>query len=161
MPKNNIYMKSKDTLAAAQAECYAIINNRRYNLLNAIKLEAKMTKKKSKIPILGKPGGGNRATGWEGTGTMTVHYNMSVIRKIAVEYAKTGQDIYFELQITNYDPTNDLGRQTIILHDCNFDEFIIAKFDATSSDTLQEDVSFTYEDLDMPEEFALLNGLVA
>ena len=157
----NVYMKSKDTLAATEAECFATINGNRYNLLNAIKLEAKMTKKKSKIPILGKPGGGNRATGWDGSGTMTVHYNTSIFRKLAVEYAKTGEDIYFEIQITNSDKTNKLGRQTILLHDCNFDEFILAKFDASSSDTLQEDLSFTFEDVDMPEEFATLNGLLA
>lgn len=156
---NTITMKSKDTLSASEAQCFATINGRIYNLLNAISLEAKMTKKKSTIPILGKPGGGNRATGWSGSGTMTVHYNMSVMRKLAIEYAHSGQDIYFEMQITNYDKTNNLGRQTIVLKDCNFDEIILAKFDASSDDTLQEDISFTFEDVEMPEEFAELNGL--
>lgn len=154
-----VKMKAKDSLVAAEAECYAEINKKRYNLMNAIKLEAKITKKKTKIPILGKPGGGNRATGWEGSGTMTIHYNSSVFRKMMLEYTLTGEDLYFDIYITNKGKTSSVGDQTIILYDCNIDESILAKFDA-DGEYLDEEVSFTFEDARMPEEFAILNGLI-
>lgn len=38
--------------------------------------------------------------------------------------------MYFDIQITNEDPTNGVGRQTVILKDCNLDGGILAKFDA-------------------------------
>lgn len=155
---NTVTMKSKDTLASSEAKCFVTINGKRYNFMNAIKFEAKMKKKKTKIPILGKPGGGNRSVGWEGSGTMTVHYNSSVMRKLELEYMKTGKDFYFDIIVTNEDKTNELGRQTIKYLDCNTDESVLSKFDANASDTLQEDISFTFEDAEMEEEFAELLG---
>lgn len=157
----NITMKSKDVLAAGMARCFVTLDDRRYNLFNAIKLEAKMKKKKTKIPILGKPGGGNRAVGWEGSGTLKIHFNTSIFRRYMLDYSSSGKDFYFDMQITNEDPTNDLGRQTVMLYDCNIDESIIALFDASSDGTLEEDISFTFENASMSEEFAMLTGLLA
>lgn len=44
----------------------------------------------------------------------TAHYNQSVLRQALLDYKNTGEDVYFEMQITNDDPTSDAGRQTII-----------------------------------------------
>ena len=50
----NVTMKAKDTLAAALAECFVTIGDRRYNFMQAINLEAKFEKNKTEVPILGK-----------------------------------------------------------------------------------------------------------
>jgi hypothetical protein len=152
-------MKSKDTIAAALAECYITIGSRRYNFMQAIKVEASFEKTKTEVPILGKTGKGNKATGWKGTGSATFHYNTSVFRQMMLDYKETGQDTYFEMQITNEDPTSDAGRQTIILKDCNIDGGILAKFDS-DSDYLDEDMDFTFDDFSMPESFTDLAGFL-
>ena len=54
--------------------------------------------------------------------------------------------------IENDDPTSSIGKQTTILKGVNLDSIIIAKLDV-DSETLDEDISFTYNDVDMPEEF--------
>lgn len=154
---NAVTMKAKDTIAASLAECYLKVNGRRYNFMQAINLEAKFTKKKTKVPILGKTGQGNKAAGWEGTGSATFHYNTSIFRQMMLEYKNTGEDVYFEMQITNEDPTSTVGRQTIVLIDCNIDGGILAKFDA-DADYLDEDMDFTFDDFEMPETFAELIG---
>lgn len=69
-------MNAKDAVSASLAECYVTIEGNRYNLMQAIKLEAKVEKTKSEVPILGKTGKGNKATGWKGTGSATFHYNI-------------------------------------------------------------------------------------
>ena len=97
---NNVTMSAKDTLFAALAECFVTIG-----------------KTKTEVPILGKTGKGNKATGWKGTGSLTAHYNTSIFRKMMLDYKNTGEDVYFEMQITNEDPTSGAGRQTIILMD--------------------------------------------
>jgi len=150
-------MRAKDTLQGSSAECYAKIQGKRYNFMQMISLEAKATKTKTQVPILGKTGKGNKATGWAGTGTGRAHYNTSIFRKMMKVYKETGEDLYFDLEITNEDKSSDAGKQTTILHDCNLDETLIAKFDA-DGDYLDEDVSFTFEDFSMPEEFTELNG---
>lgn len=156
---SNITMRGKDTICAALAECYATIGTRRYNFMQAIKLEAKITKNKTKVPVLGKPGKGNKATGWEGTGSATFHYNTSVFREMMLQYKETGEDVYFEIQISNEDPTSAAGRQTIILMDCNIDSLTLAKFDA-DGEYLDEELDFTFEDFKMPETFTDLEGFL-
>ncbi len=152
-------MKAKDTVFAGLAECFVTIGSRRYNFMQAINLEAKFEKTKAEVPILGKTGKGNKATGWKGTGSATFHYNTSIFRQMMLDYKETGQDTYFEMQITNEDPTSDVGRQTIILKDCNIDGGILAKFDA-DAEYLDEDMDFTFEDFSMPESFANLTGFL-
>lgn len=151
-------MNARDTVSASLAECYATIGTTRYNLMQAINLEANFEKTKSEVPILGKTGKGNKATGWRGTGSATFHYNTSVFRDMMKQYKDTGEDVYFDIQITNEDPTSSVGRQTVILKDCNIDGGILAKFDA-DAEYLDEDMDFTFEDFEMPERFNLLSGM--
>lgn len=154
----NIIMKGKDTIAASLAECFITVNKNRYNFMQMIKFEAEFKKTKTKVPILGKTGYGNKATGWEGTWKGTLHYNQSIMRQLMVEYKETGKDVYFEIQISNEDPTSAAGRQSIILKDCNMDGGILAKFDA-DGEYLDEEMSGTFEDFSMPDSFKLLDGM--
>lgn len=154
-----ITMLSKDAIAGSMAELFVTINGNRYNFAQAIKFEAKFEKNKTEVPVLGKTGKGNKSTGWKGTGSMTLHYNTSVMREMAYLYKETGQDIYFDMQCTNEDPTSSVGRQTCIIKDCNFDSMILAQFDA-DADYLEEDVDFTFEDFEYPEKFGLLAQMV-
>ena len=143
----NVTMRAKDSISASLAECFVTIGTRRYNFMQAINFEAKFEKTKSEIPILGKTGKGNKSTGWKGTGSATFHYNTSVFRQMMAQYKDTGEDVYFEIQISNEDPTSAAGRQTMIFIDCNIDGGILAKFDA-DSEYLDEDMDFTFEDFD-------------
>lgn len=151
-------MNGKDAVFAALAECYATIDGKRYNLMQAINLEATMEKNKTEIPILGKTGKGNKASGWTGTGSATFHFNTSIFRKAMKAYKDSGTDFYFDIQITNEDKTSAVGRQTIILKDCNLDSVVLAKFDA-DGEYLDEEMDFTFEDWEMPEEFKLMDGM--
>ena len=152
-------MHAKDTISASQAECYVTIDGNRYNLMQAISLEAKIEKTKKEVPILGKTGKGNKATGWKGTGSAKFHFNTSLFRELLARYKDTGEDVYFDIQVTNEDETAAVGRQTIILKDCNVNGGILTKFDA-DADYLDEELDFTFEDFDMPETFNLLDGMI-
>ena len=151
-------MNAKDAITASLAECFVTINDVRYNFMQCINLEANFEKTKTEVPILGKTGKGNKATGWTGSGSATFHYNTSIFRQLMLKYKETGEDVYFDIQITNEDPTSSVGRQTVILKDCNIDGGILAKFDA-DGDYLDEDMDFTFEDFEMPETFSLLAGM--
>ena len=157
--KNNITMKGKDTVSAKLAECFITIGSNRYNFMQAINLEAKFEKIKTEVPILGQTGKGNKSVGWKGTGSATFHYNTSLFRQMMLDFKNSGQDVYFEIQITNEDPTSAVGRQTIVLVDCNIDGGVLAKFDA-DAEYLDEDMDFTFEDFKMPETFKMLDGML-
>ncbi len=150
-------MNARDAVSAAMAECYVTIDGKRYNFMQAINLEAKIEKTKTEVPILGKPGRGNKSVGWKGTGSATAHYNQSVMRKLLERYKDTGEDTYFEMQIINEDPTSAAGRQIVILTDCNMDGGVLAKFDA-DGEYLDEEFDFTFDDFLIEESFTALQG---
>ena len=75
-----------------------------------------------------------------------------------LDYVKNGKDFYFDMQISNEDPTSKAGRQTVILKNCNMDSLIITKFDA-DSDIIDEDFDFTFDDVEIPEVFKELAGM--
>lgn len=152
-------MKAKDTVSASLAECFVTIEGNRYNFMQAINVEAKFEKNKTEVPILGKTGKGNKATGWKGTGSATFHYNTSIFRELLQKYKETGEDIYFDMQVSNEDPTSAVGRQTVVLKDCNMDGGILAKFDA-DAEYLDEEMDFTFEDFELPEKFTMLDGML-
>lgn len=151
-------MNAKDSVSASLAECFITIEGNRYNFMQAINLEAKIEKTKSEVPILGRTGKGNKTTGWKGTGSATFHYNTSIFRQLLYQYKETGKDVYFDIQVTNEDPTSEAGRQTVILKGCNIDGGILTKFDA-DAEYLEEELDFTFEDWEMPETFHVLQGM--
>lgn len=110
---NNTKMLAKDSISAKLAQCFITLNGNRYNFMSMTKFEAKFKKNKKKVAILGKTGAGNKATGWEGTFSATMHYNTSVMRELMEQFKDTGEDAYFETQILNYDPTSDAEMQEV------------------------------------------------
>lgn len=154
-----IVMHAGDAVTGSQASCYATIEGKRYCLMQAISLEANFERQKTQVPILGRLGKGNKATGWSGSGTMTIHYNTSIFRELLYRYKETGRDVYFDIQIINEDPTSVVGRQTVILKDCNLDGGVLARFDA-DAEYLDETVDFTFDDFELPESFKHLPGMV-
>lgn len=153
------YMNARDAISASLAECYVTIEGARYNFMQAIGLEASFEKTKTEVPILGQTGRGNKATGWKGSGSATFHYNTSIFRELLYRYKNSGEDVYFDIQVTNEDPTSAAGRQTIVLRDCNVNGGILAKFDA-DADYLEEEMEFTFEDFEIPELFTSLDGML-
>lgn len=160
MSISNVTMNAKDSLSAKLAECFVTIGENRYNAFNFIKFEGKLKKKKQTVAILGKTGSGNKSTGWDGTFTAEMHYNVSIYRQMLLDYKNTGADTYFEIQITNEDTTSAAGRQTVVFKNCNLDEGILSMFDASSDNPLSESVSGTFDDFEIPESFTLLDGML-
>ena len=152
-------MQSKDAVSAKLAECFATIEENRYLLMQAKNFEAKFEKEKQKVPILGKTGQGNKTTSWSGTGTMTIYQNTPIFNELMLKFKNTGVDIYFDIQVSNEDPTSAAGRQTMIFKGCNIDGGVLASFDA-DGDWLEQDIDFTFEDFEMPEKFKILAGML-
>lgn len=157
---NNVTMNAKDAVFGSLAECFVTIDGRRYNFMSLTEFESKWEVTITDVPILGKVGLGHKATGGKGTWSGTAHYNTSVFRKMADTYQKTGVMPYFDIRVSNEDPTSAAGRQTIIHRGCLCDTFTLAKFQA-GEELLDEEISGTFESWDMPETFKDLDGFIA
>ena len=154
-------MHARNAVSAKMAECYVTIEGNRYNFMSAINLEVNFEKNKTEVPILGRMNRGHKSTGSTITGSAEFHLNTSIWRELAYRFQETGEDLYFDMQITNEDITaSDIGRQTIILYDCNWDTITLAAFDADSDDVLTESIDFTAERFEIPEKYTLMNGVL-
>jgi hypothetical protein len=151
-------MSSRDAVSGSLAECFITISGTRYNFMQMYKFQSKVEKTKTEVPILGKTGKGNKSTGWKGTFSGTAHYNQSIMRKLLLKYKETGEDQYFDIQVTNEDPSSSIGRQTVVHKGCNLDGGILASYDA-DAEYLDEDIEGTFEDFEIPETFSMLDGM--
>ncbi|WP_130862398.1 phage tail tube protein [Bacilliculturomica massiliensis] len=152
-------MLSRDAVSAHKAECYITIKGNRYNFMQLKEFEAKLTVNVQEVPILGRTMVGHKPTTMTGEWSGTAYYNQSVLRELAKEYKDTGVAEYFDIQVTNEDPATLVGPQTVVLKDCLSSESILAKFTA-GEDVLEEELSGTFDDFEMPNKFKVLNGML-
>lgn len=154
-------MSARNAVSAKMAECYVTIEGKRYNLMSAINVKITFDKNKTEVPILGRMNKGHKSTSSSIKGSAKFHLNTSIWRELAYKFQQTGEDVYFDMMIKNEDITaSDIGRQTMIFYDCNWDSITLAEFDADSDDVLTEDVDFTVENFEMPEKFKLMDGIL-
>lgn len=146
-------MNGSDAINGALAEC--TFNG--YNFMSLTKFEAKVEKKTSEIPILGKTGKAHKSSGWNGTWSATAHYNTPIIREMLKDY-KNGIDTPFEISVINEDESTTVGTQKVVLKQCLIDGGILALID-TEAEDLTEDISGTFDDFEIQENFSLLNGM--
>lgn len=150
-----MYMKARDAISGKEGSLYATIDGKVFEVAECKSINAKITKNKTEFRALGYRGTQHKATGWSGSGTLVIHYASSRWTKMMMDYIRTGKDLYFKLQITNDDPTSQIGKQRITLVDVNLDEAEIAKLDV-DSDILDESMNFTFSDALLNEEFSEL-----
>lgn len=148
-----MFFDVEQAVSGKQAKAFAIINGNVEELFYAKTGEGIVEKNKVPVPRLGKTNDAQKAAGWSGTGTLTIYYMTTIFRQMVLDYIKTGRDTYFDLQIVNEDPATTVGKQTVVLKGCNFDSVVVAKFDVTSDDPLEEELPFTYQDIDILDSF--------
>lgn len=153
-------MHARDAISGSQGRAYVTIDGERYLWASLININAGMSKTKVQVPIMGRASKGNKATGLENTGSATFHYNTSIFRELMLRFQDTGEDFYFDIQVTNDDKTaTSVGSQTTILKDCNIDSIIIAQLDA-DAEYLEDEFDFTYERAENPQSFTRQDGLM-
>ncbi|MCY9525478.1 phage tail tube protein [Paenibacillus larvae] len=146
------WMKAADAISGQEGRAYATINGRVEEMFYVKSIEATVKKQKKEVRTLGKRGDQHKASGWNGEGKMTIYYVTTLFRQLMLDYIKNGKDIYFDIMITNDDPTSEIGAQTVTLKNVNLDEVIMAKLDV-EGETLDEEVSFTFDDVDIIDSF--------
>jgi hypothetical protein len=147
-----MFLRAGDTISGQEGKATSVIDGNVQDMFYVKTLEATFEKTKAEVKTLGKRGTQHKGTGWSGAGSMTIYYVTSIFREMALKYAKTGKDTYFNITIVNDDPTSTIGKQTVVLYNCNVDSVILAKLD-TDSDTLDEDIDFTFDDFDILDSF--------
>jgi hypothetical protein len=146
------FLKASETISGQEGRAYATINGQVEEMFYIKTLEASIEKEKAEVKTLGRRGTQHKTTGWSGTGSMTIYYMTSRFRQLMIDYIKTGRDTNFDITVTNEDPGSTIGSQTVTLLGVNLDSVVMVSLD-TESDALEEDIDFTFEDIDMGQTF--------
>lgn len=145
-------VRVQDVLNGSAGEAYIQMGNRRRPFMELVEIEAKAEKNKTEVPILGKFAKPSKTTGVTLSGSATIHKMTSDFAQYMHDFIRTGQDIYFDITVTNNDPTSTLGIQRIILKNCNMDSAVIASLNA-DDEILDEDFDFTFDDYEIESSF--------
>ncbi|WGU94616.1 phage tail tube protein [Paenibacillus dendritiformis] len=145
-------LQAKDTISGRDGRAFAQIDGKNEEMFYVKTLEAKIEKQKAEVKVLGSRSVQHKAAGWTGTGSMTIYYMTPLFRNMMLDYIKNGKDTNFIIQIINEDPMSSIGTQTVCLKNVNLNSVVMAKLD-TESDVLEEEVEFTFDDVDILNEF--------
>ena len=151
-------MQAGDSITSSLGSCYITIGGQRKLFMQAIEIKITAEKNKSEVPIMGSAVKGNKATSIKIKGSASFHFNTSMFDNPMLEFQNTGKDFYFDMQLTNEDPTSSVGRRTVIAQGCNLDEWTVAILNA-DGDYSTGEVSFTVEHIEIPEQYAELEGM--
>ncbi|MET1928414.1 phage tail tube protein [Enterococcus faecium] len=146
------FLKAGDVISGREGTAFMTIDGRNVPMFFLKTIEATVELVKTEVAVLGKRTNQQKVTGANGTGSMTIHKVTSEFANIAVNYMKSGTIPDITVKVTNDDPNSTIGRQTVLLKDVIFDSIVIAKLDV-ESETLDEDVDFTFSDTDILEAF--------
>lgn len=145
-------LSAKDIVSGQEGTAFMNINGRNVDMFYLKSIDTTVTMEKASVKTLGRRGEQHKTIGWSGSGSMTVFAVTSEFIEIALDYIKNGRVTYFDIKTTNEDPNSSIGRQSVLIRDVTLDEIPLSILD-TESDFLEQDLSFTYEDVELLEKF--------
>lgn len=151
-------MRARDAVRGSDAECYVTIDGNRYYMMTLTNFEGTISFSNGEVKRLGAGMVGHKQGIGSGKWSATGYYGTPIFKKALTDYKKTGYFPSMEIQTVNEDKTSATGRQSVIYKECLIDEAVLSKFDA-DAEYLDEDISGTYDDYEMPEEFTKLAGM--
>ncbi|WP_342505621.1 phage tail tube protein [Sporosarcina sp. FSL K6-2383] len=150
-------METKDAISGKEGALFLTIGGRSLEFAEITKFESKIEFTKADVKRVGARMDGSKIVGAKGTGNMTVYYHRPEIRAMALEYLKTGKSPIFDAMVVNDDVSSDAGKQTTLVKNIVPDGMLIALLDGESDDVLKEEVTFTWDDFDLLNQFIALN----
>ncbi|OLN21850.1 phage portal protein [Domibacillus antri] len=114
---------------------------------------ANFNKNKVTVDVLGRRMQGHKTVGGSGDGTLVVYKVTSKFVKLAADYINKGIDQYFTFQEVLDDKSSGRGTERVTIYDVNFDSIPVAALNAEGA-VLEEELPFTWEGIDLPEELA-------
>jgi len=115
-------------------------------------ITATFEKQVQDVNILGQRATQHKATGWSGSGTMSLYKVTTLFRRMVATYINTGKDLYFDLQVENNDPTSSVGKEMVTLRSCVITTAVLASLDADNS-VMTEEVAFTFDGYSIDSAF--------
>lgn len=141
---NPQFLLERDTLNGKLGQAFVTIDGQSQELFRAKKINVSTNIQSTDVPVVGTTRIQEKATGVKQTGTMTIYYGTPLLTQMAITYAQTGVVTYFDLQVTNNDPTATVGTQTIVYYGCKLTGELLTSIIDVDVETLEQECTFSY-----------------
>lgn len=148
---------SSDAISAKEGTVYMTIDGVVHEFAELIRFEARVDYVKADVKAVGKRMKGSKVVGAEGTGSMEFYYHRPEMRRMALEYARSGKAPILDVQVVNADISSRAGKQTALIKNIIPDSALIASLDGDSDDVLKDETDFTFDDFDFLNQFNVIN----
>lgn len=150
----NQYLLARDTVAGMEGTAVMTDSaGKNHVLFQLTKIKTVADIQSTEMKVVGTRVIQDKAAGAKQTGTATLYYGSQYFTEMVLEYLHTGVMPYFDIQITNNDPTNTIGQQVMAYYDCKITSEIPLSILDADSQMLTLDISFTYTDVQMLQSF--------
>ena len=154
-------MSIDDIMSGSAGSCYVTIGSNRYCLFNIRKFKGETETIKKERGLLGVPKRVTYVAGFRGKWTAIVDFNTSIFARMMQEFKDTGKFPYMEIQTSNENWTGSTGRLQVIYKNCTLDSAVLSMFDVENEDGMEQDISGTFNDFEIPEGFTEMPGFRA
>ena len=143
---NPQFLLERDTLNGKLGQAFVTIDGQSQELFRAKKINVSADIQSTDVPVVGTTRIQQKTTGVKQTGTMTIYYGTPLLTQMAMTYMETGVITYFDLQVTNNDPTATVGTQTMVYYGCKLTGELLLSIIDVDTEMLEQAVSYTHSD---------------
>lgn len=146
-------MKTQDAPESKMGTVFCTIGTRRYAMLNTKKVEVKASVETKEVPRLGAIIKGRKATGLEIQITMTVYKCSPMFDQVIKQFKETGAMPTFDLQVSSWDDTTSIGRDSKIYNNCIIDGDVLLSLVDAEGDFIEQEISAYADDFSIAEGY--------
>lgn len=157
MTSDNV-MNVDDIMSGSAGKCNMKIDGSRYCLFNIRKFKGEVDTIKKERGLLGVPKKVTYVAGWKGTWTATVDFNTSVFARLMQYYKDTGHFPDMEITTENKNFRGSTGALIVMYREVTLDKAILSMFDVENQDGMEQDISGTFGDFEIPQGFNDMPG---
>ena len=147
------YLLAKDTVNGAEGSVVITRNGKNEVIAGMKKIQTTASLQSQDMRVIGTRIIQGKPNGVKQTGKGTIYYGSNIFTDMVLEYINTGKTTYFDIQITNNDPTTSIGQQVVAYYGCALTGDIPISILDDEESMLRYEFEFTYTKAERLEAF--------
>ncbi len=138
------FLLERDTLSGKLGTATVTVDGKVHELFRAREIKVVADIQTKDMKALGTTRIQPKNVGVKQTGSGVLYFGSDLLTQMALTYMESGLVTYFDLQVTNSDPTSTVGEQTIVYYGCKLNGDVLLSILDVDSDMLEQPFTFSY-----------------
>ncbi len=138
------FLLERDTLSGKLGTATVTVDGKVHELFRAREIKVVADIQTKEMKALGTTRIQPKNIGVRQTGSGVLYFGSDLLTQMALDYMETGKVTYFDLQVTNSDPTATVGEQTMVYYGCKLSGEVLLSILDVDNDMLEQPFTFSY-----------------